>query len=191
MSAGDRREQVLDVAADLTAEHGFNAVSIQSVARAAGISRPVVYEHFRNLTVLLDAVIERETGRALQQATDTTLSDLALGDPATLMLASLRRYLQTVEHNPRTWRLVLMAPEGAPERLRESIRQGRQRILSQLTSAVVPLELSPEAPFDPELTARILSALADEYARLLLSDPARYPVERLTAHARVIVERLA
>src|SRR5581483_216407 len=163
MSAGDRREQVLDVAADLTAEHGFNAVSIQSVARAAGISRPVVYEHFRNLTVLLDAVIERETGRALQQATDTTLSDLALGDPATLMLASLRRYLQTVEHNPRTWRLVLMAPEGAPERLRESIRQGRQRILSQLTSAVVPLELSPEAPFDPELTARILSALADEY----------------------------
>ena len=57
-------------------------------------------------------------------------------------------------------------------------------------SAVLPLELSPQSPFDPELTARILSALSDEYGRLLLNDPERYPLERLIAHARVTIERL-
>ena len=102
-------------------------------------------------------MIERETSRALQQAEDTTLTDLALGDPSTLMLNSLRRYLETVESNPRTWRLVLMAPEGAPRLLRQNIRTGRESILRQLMSAVLPLELSPQSPFDPELTARILS----------------------------------
>jgi len=32
----------------------------------------------------------------------------------------------------------------------------------------------PEEPLDAELTARVLSAMADEYARLVLSDPARF-----------------
>jgi hypothetical protein len=40
-----------------------------------------------------------------------------------------------------------------------------------------------EAP-DPELTARLLSTVADEYARLLLGDPRRFPPERLLLHAR-------
>jgi hypothetical protein len=37
---------------------------------------------------------------------------------------------------------------------------------------------------DPELTARALSAVADEAARLLLADPERYPPARILDHAR-------
>ncbi|MDQ6744905.1 MAG: hypothetical protein M3Z27_02630 [Actinomycetota bacterium] len=37
---------------------------------------------------------------------------------------------------------------------------------------------------DAELTARILSAISDEYARLVLTDPVRFPPERLLGHAR-------
>jgi AcrR family transcriptional regulator len=190
MSAGRRREQILDVTAAIVTQRGFAAASMQSIATAAGVSRAVVYEHFGNLAALLETLVARETGRALEQATRTALPDLADGNPVTLMLDSLRRYLETVQQHASTWRLVLTAPEGAPELLRESIRNGRQQILSKLTSAVAPLDLAPETPFDPELTARILSALADEYARLLLADPDRYNAERLVAHARVIIEKL-
>ena len=90
-----------------------------------------------------------------------------------------------------TWRLVLMPPEGAPEFLRKSIEQGRAAVLDRLTQ-----RRSADAPRpaggtpDPELTARILSAIADEYARLLLSAPERYPAERLLAHARWSLEHL-
>jgi AcrR family transcriptional regulator len=190
MTAPARREQLLDVTAEIVAEQGFQAVSIQSVARRAGISRPIVYEHFGDLSGLLEALVERETARALEQVSQTELGDLSEGDPSELLLESLRTYLDAVERHPDTWRLVLMPPEGAPELLRKSILSGRAAVLNKLTRAVRPLAMpGGEAP-DPELTARILSAVADEYARLLLTDARRFGPERLLAHARWSIDRL-
>jgi AcrR family transcriptional regulator len=183
MSATARREQLLDVTGEIVAEQGFHAVSIQSVARRAEISRPIVYEHFGDLPGLLEALVEREMAKAHEQISETALGDLSKGDPAALMLESLSRYLSAVERHPTTWRLVLMPAEGAPQLLRKSILHGRATVLDSLTNAVRPvLRGDGEAP-DPELTARILSAMADEYARLHLTDPSRFGAERLLAHA--------
>jgi len=174
MSAAARREQLLDVTGEIVTEQGFHAVSIQAVARRAGISRPIVYEQ---------ALVEREMTKAHAQISETELGDLSEGDPAGLMLESLSRYLSAVERHPTTWRLVLIPAEGAPESLRKSIARGRATVLDSLTNAVRPvLRGDGQAP-DPELTARILSAMADEYARLHLTDPSRYGAERLLAHA--------
>ncbi len=183
MTARLRREQLLDVTIEIVGEQGFQAVSIQSVARRAGISRPIVYEHFGDLHGLLEALVERETSRALAQISETALGDLTGGDPVALMQESLRAYLAAVEHHPTTWQLVLMPPEGAPELLRKSIIRGRAAVLDGLANAIHPgLMPGVETP-DPELTARILSAIADEYARLILIDPNRFPTERLLQHA--------
>src|SRR4051812_2562449 len=62
-----RREQLLDAAKAVVAEHGFHGVSIEAVARGAGVTRPIVYRHFDDLAALLDALVERETLRALLQ----------------------------------------------------------------------------------------------------------------------------
>ena len=188
MAGTERREQLLDVTARLIAEEGFAAISIQAVARRAGITRPIVYEHFGDLAGLLEAVIGRELARALSQIRATRLPDLATGEPIELMLRSLRNYLTAVEQNPITWRLVLMPPEGAPELLRTSIQQGRQTVLAGLIGAVDPGWGSAADGSDPELTARMLSAMADEYARLVLADPVRYAPERLLVHARRFLE---
>ena len=56
MTAEARREQLLDVTKAIVAERGFHAVSIEGVAREAGISRPIVYGHFDDLPGLLDAL---------------------------------------------------------------------------------------------------------------------------------------
>jgi AcrR family transcriptional regulator len=191
MTASARREQLLDVTTDLIAEAGFPAVSIQSVARRAGISRPIVYEHFGDLSGLLEALVEREVARALEQVAETELTDLSEGDPPELMLDSLRAYLGAVEQHPTTWRLVLMPPEGAPELLRTSIVSGRAAVLERLARAVRPISAPEQEMPDPELTARILSAVADEYARLLLTDPDGFPPERLLPHARWWIDRLS
>ncbi len=184
MTAAARREQIIDVTAKLVADDGFPAVSIESVSRAAGISRPIVYEHFGDLHGLLEAVIERETTRAAAQVSETTLADLSDGDPVELMLESLRAYLYAVRDHPTTWRLVLMAPEGAPALLRESIASGRALVLQRLTQAVEPALLHDRRQPDAELTARVLSAISDEYARLVLTDPEAFGPERLVEHAR-------
>lgn len=184
MSGKQRREQLLDVTAEIVCEQGFQAASIQSVARRAGISRPIVYEHFGDLGGLLRALIGREMEQALVQVSESALADLTEGDPVELMIESLRTYLTAVEQHPATWRLVLMPPEGAPEILRRSIIRGRNGVLERLIQSVAP-GLKPGRPTpDPELTARTLSAIGESYARLILTDPSSYSIERLLAHAR-------
>jgi AcrR family transcriptional regulator len=184
LRAPARREQLLDVTSEIVTEQGFQAVSIQSVARRAGISRPIVYEHFDDLPGLLHALVAREMSNAQAQIAETELHDLSAGDPVELMLDSLRRYLAAVERHPNTWRLVLMPPQGAPELLRKSIARGRASVLDSLIDAVRPVLKPTDDGPDPELTARLLSAISDEYARLVLTDPGRFPPERLLTHAR-------
>ena len=89
--------------------------------------------------------------------------------------------------DPATWRLVLMPPEGAPPILHDLIAQGRAAVLEQLAQAVGPGLESP----DPELFAHVLSAISDEGARLLLTDPGRYPVERIITFAGWLMRELS
>jgi AcrR family transcriptional regulator len=180
MTAEARREHLLDAAKQLVADHGFHALSIEGVARAAGITRPIVYGHFADLAELLEALVDRETIRALAQLQAFLPPELVGDDPRPGLLAALEGYLRAVRDDPVTWRLVLMPPEGAPGLLGERIAAGRAAVVAQLARAVG----APAGAPDPELTARSLSAMADEAARLTLGDPERYPPERIVAHAR-------
>jgi AcrR family transcriptional regulator len=190
MSAGERREQLLDVTKAIVGELGFHAVSIEAVARRAGITRPVVYAHFDDLQGMLEAMVERESARALAQLAAVLPTDLASDEPREGLLAALRGYLEAVRADPVTWRLVLMPPEGAPRVLREHIERGRDAVVAALAQAVGPGLGAGRASPDPELTARALSALADETSRLMLTDPERYPLERLMDHAGWLLEAI-
>lgn len=190
MTAEERREQLLDVTKRIVDERGFHAVSIEAVAREAGITRPVVYGHFADLQALLEALVDREGERALAQLATVLPTDLGEGDAREKLLAGMRGYLEAVQADPATWRLVLMSPEGAPEVLRERVAQGRAAVVAALAAAVgaggPPGHESP----DPELTARMMSALSDESARLVLTDPEQFPPERILAHTRWALEFL-
>ena len=187
LPAALRREQILDATKQIAANRGFHAVSIDAVARAAGISRPIVYDHFRDLPGLLDALIERETVRSREQLAAVLPGDVEPGDLRGALYDAIRRYLAAAQSDPDTWRLVLMPPEGAPELMRERIAAGREEAVAQLAATVGP-QLA-DAP-DGELVARMLSTLSDEAVRLLLTRPDEYPIERLLAGARWMIDRL-
>jgi AcrR family transcriptional regulator len=186
MSAEERREQLLDVTKQIVGERGFHAVSIEAVAKDAGISRPIVYGHFGDLGGLLEALVEREGERAITQLASVLPTEMAAGSRRDGLLAGLRAYLAAAQADPDTWRLVLMPPEGAPAILRERVSQGRDAVVAQLAQAVAPSLASP----DVELTARTLSSLADEAVRLMLTDPRRWPADRLIAHAEWLISHL-
>jgi AcrR family transcriptional regulator len=191
MTGAERREQLLDVTKAIVGEAGFHAVSIEAVARRAGITRPVVYGHWGDLGGLLEAMLARETARARAQLARILPPPTWHGSSREMLLGALRGYLEAVNGDPVTWRLVLMPQEGAPETLREQIGQGRDAVLAVLADLVRPgLAPGRETP-DPILTARTLSALADEAARLTLTDPDRFPIERLMDHAAWLFDQLA
>lgn len=52
-----RREQILDVAAGLFAEHGFHGVSIADLGAACGFSGPALYKHFRGKQAILSEML--------------------------------------------------------------------------------------------------------------------------------------
>ena len=62
-----RREQLVDAALSVILEQGYGGVSMEAVARTAGVTRPVVYDHFPNLGRLLHALIQREEQYAIAQ----------------------------------------------------------------------------------------------------------------------------
>src|SRR5438128_7131431 len=63
-----RRPLVLDAALPLFVEHGYPATSMDMIAEAAGVTRPVIYDCFANKEELFTALLERESGRLLENA---------------------------------------------------------------------------------------------------------------------------
>lgn len=73
MTSAQRREQLLEIARELFAEKGFEGTSVEEIASRAGVSKPVVYEHFGGKEGAYAVVVDREV-RTLHQAIRQALS---------------------------------------------------------------------------------------------------------------------
>lgn len=61
-----RREQILDAAARLFADHGFHGVGIDDIGAAVGISGPGLYRHFRGKDAILGHMLTSISERLLE-----------------------------------------------------------------------------------------------------------------------------
>ena len=69
MTGTERRRQLIDIARSLFAERGYEGTSIEEVAQRAGVSKPVVYEHFGGKEGLYAVVVDREMSALLDGVT--------------------------------------------------------------------------------------------------------------------------
>ena len=69
MTGQERRQQLLEIGRHLFAERGFEGTSIEEIAAQAGVSKPVVYEHFGGKEGLYAVVVDREVERLLTMVT--------------------------------------------------------------------------------------------------------------------------
>ena len=120
MSGLERREQLIEVARTLFAEKGLEAVSIEEIAAKAGVSKPVVYEHFAAVEIegqefgvkeaLFAVVIDREIVRLIA----TIESALGGGSPRVMVEKAALGLFTYIENNRDGFRvLVRNAPLGA------------------------------------------------------------------------------
>ncbi|XEO17913.1 TetR/AcrR family transcriptional regulator [Buchananella felis] len=75
MSGVQRREQLLAVGREVIAEKGYEAASVEEIAARAGVSKPVIYEHFGGKEGLYAVVVDRE----VQAFTSAIRDSLAAG----------------------------------------------------------------------------------------------------------------
>lgn len=193
MPPAQRREQLIDAALEVILEHGYGGVSIEAIARAAGVTRPVVYDHFPDLARLLHALVEREERFSLEQLEEVVPlrsidpADLA---PVEVLAGAVRRFLDAVLARPATWRLILLPLEGTPAIVRDHVEVNRARIVKRIEALVqrsIDLGQLPRA-LDVELAARAIRDLAEDAGRAVLTDPKRFTPDRYERFVQSVLQ---
>lgn len=103
MTGKERRQQLLDVGRSLFAERGFEATSIEEIAARAGVSKPVVYEHFGSKEGLYTLVVDRE----MQLLLDRFASALSGGHPRGLLEQAALVLLDYIEEETDGFRILI------------------------------------------------------------------------------------
>ena len=117
MTGKERREQLLEIGRTLFAERGVDATSVEEIASKAGVSKPVVYEHFGGKEGLYAVVVDREVRCLLDMVTG------ALGDgrgggrrgahPRELLEQAAFALLDYIEQNTDGFRILVRdSPTG-------------------------------------------------------------------------------
>jgi AcrR family transcriptional regulator len=122
MTGKQRREQLLDVGRSLFAERGFGATSVEEIASKAGVSKPVVYEHFGGKEGLYAVVVDREM-RHLLDAVTGALTSAGL----TPACCSRRRRSRCSDYIEQSTDVSASSSATLPLRSRRYVRQPHQR----------------------------------------------------------------
>jgi AcrR family transcriptional regulator len=109
MTGKERREQLIVIGRKLFADRGFEATTVEEIASRAGVSKPVVYEHFGGKEGLYAVVVDREVQRLLD-----TFNHALTGDQPKLLLEQATLALLTyIEDDSNGFRiLVRESPVG-------------------------------------------------------------------------------
>ncbi|MDP9883325.1 AcrR family transcriptional regulator [Sinomonas atrocyanea] len=119
MSGPQRRLQLVDVGRSVFAAKGLDGATIEEIAAAAGVSKPVVYEHFGSKEGLYRQVVEHES-ESLLEAIRSSLGGKAR--PRVLVERAALALLGYIEENTDGFRIVVRdAPPGQREGALSSI----------------------------------------------------------------------
>jgi AcrR family transcriptional regulator len=103
MSGRERREQLIAVGRTLFSEKGFDAVSVEEIAATAGVSKPVVYEHFGGKEGLYAVVVDREMNHLLSMISGA----LQGSDPRQLLEQAGMALFDYIDAQPDGFRILV------------------------------------------------------------------------------------
>jgi AcrR family transcriptional regulator len=138
LSNDARREQLLASGARLLATRPYDEVSIEEIARAAGVSKGLLYHYFPTKKDFLIAAIERgQEELAEQTAPDPDL-------PAAEQLgASLDRFLDFVEEHEAAYAAIFRSRGGGDPEIQAALEAGRRRRIDAVIESLADWEAAP------------------------------------------------
>jgi AcrR family transcriptional regulator len=176
LAHADRREDLLDAATRLVTADGVQAVTMDSVADAAGVSRPLVYKHFANRSDILVAVFRRESRRLHEEMSEEVVTGTTVEEAyRALVRASLRA---SAERGP-LFAALRAAGAWSPELRRE--RQARDRRTVRFFAELTQAEYGISRADAESVSAMLLTALESVLVQ--------YRARRTAATAATLAER--
>jgi AcrR family transcriptional regulator len=163
------RQRILDAAGQRFAAEGYAKARVEEIARHAGVSKGLVYVHFRNKEELLQRVLEqtlngwREATREAMERVDGVCEAIAVMHRASIEYARRNPVLRTILM--RDAGLLLALDDEAPRR---SMEVWRQRLIALLERGVESGEL--RADLDVERSADVIRLLHRAFLDRLYGD---------------------
>ena len=162
------RQRLLDAAGQCFADSGFAKTTVEEIARTAGVSKGLVYHHFRSKDEVLRSVLER----TLEQWAELTGSSVV--NDQTDFIHALRRMahatLRWARRNPMVLAMIRMDPlvllSVGVEPVRDAMQAFQQRLERGLRDAIRTGELRPD--IDVEHTAELLRVLHQSFLSQLV-----------------------
>ena len=158
LTAEERRAGILDAALAVFSARGYYPSSIDDIAREAGISKALIYEHFESKQGLYADLLERNAAELFERL-ETAIGAVEVGSGAVRMATGLDAFFSFVEERRDAWR-ILFRDAADPE-------SGAvlDRILDQVTGLVAALiaedpgarAMTEEE--DPERAIRLLAQM--------------------------------
>ncbi len=136
LQVDERRRQLLEAGAALFAEHSFEEISMRDIAKAAGVSKPLLYHYFPSKIDLFKAAVA-DRAAELQRVIEPT----GEGAPLEQLSQSLDAYLAWIDANALAWSKLMQSAVALPEG-RALVAEFRQRTmdmaLARLTGDATP-----------------------------------------------------
>lgn len=182
----------MDAALAVINREGHGGLSVDAIAKEAGVTRPVVYGAFEGglgelVTALLDRQQVRIFGRFLQAMPDSY--DAA--DPVGFVTLAIERLVTMLHEDPDTWRPILHPPDGMPASVRERIQADRERVRVMFASLISDIAKSrPDWKVDADLYSHAVLAIVEHFGRVMVDDPDRFTTERLMEGAKAVLGTL-
>ena len=103
LAASARRAQLVEVGRKVFAERGYEATSVEEIAERAGISKPIVYEHFGGKEGLYAVIVDRE----IEYIVSCIVEAISTGSPRERLERAALAFLTYVKERPGGFAVLL------------------------------------------------------------------------------------
>lgn len=166
MPGEQRRCRIINAAVEVFAEKGYAAASVEDVSLRAGVSKPVIYDHFPSKRAMHTTVLHAQRDDALREVLPRLSLDL---EPREAVANALEVFLAWMRENPCSWKLLFGEPQGSDEHAAMHRRLRSEAYLA-ITAAVLT---GPARPSDDRMraTAEVIGGAVHGAARWWQENP--------------------
>jgi AcrR family transcriptional regulator len=131
LEVDQRRLQLLEAGLELFGRRPYGEVSMEELARAAGVSHGLVYHYFGSKQGYLRAVVEWVTGQLVAETTPDPETD-----PLAQLFQGLDAHVSFAERYPAGYALVASGANGADEQIQAICEEARRRTAQNLLASL-------------------------------------------------------
>jgi AcrR family transcriptional regulator len=179
-----RRKQLLAAAQQIFVAHGYHAAAMDDIAERAGVSKPVLYQHFPGKLELYLALLDTHCDAIIAKV---RAAMLATSDNKERVTGAVRAYFDFVDHESEAFRLVFESDLRNDPSVRERVERVEQGCIAAVTDTVVSDTGLSTA--QAELLASGLVGAAGQSAQFWLANGRRMPKAEAEALVAVLIWR--